>query len=373
MKKSLFLQWLPLAAAMMLVGACTQQEAVKTEYTHVIPANTTQVAAIYLTDLAQKAGLGSAENLALEQQLFTLLMEGSSSDFSQKLRNILENPSEAGIDWNAPAYLFNVSSLHGSALTFKISDLQKFEELIKLLSQERLSSEPIQAEGYTAVEIEDVGLLLAYNDGTLLVVYGDGTASLQKLRPALTDLMKQSADKSIHSNPYFALMMQQKGDIRILATPDAIPLDLKSILNWPVGTQLLGYTLFENGRIYATLQRADFQGKTAESNQPFHPKNSSELQQSVAAIRSGVPFNIMLTNEELLTLSNVGLLMQLVPSPEIEALYQAIMQVETLNLRGDGNQTNFTLVLKDSRRNALKQILDFATSFWGDFIQTLDF
>lgn len=41
-------------------------------------------------------------------------------------------------------------------------------------------------------------------------------------------------------------MLQQKGDIRLLATPDALPMDVRGVLNWPHGTQLLGYVLFEN-------------------------------------------------------------------------------------------------------------------------------
>ena len=61
--------------------------------------------------------------------------------------------------------------------------------------------------------------------------------------------MQQPADKSIRTGKYFAPMMQQKGDIRLLATPDALPMDGRCVLTWPHGTQLLGYVLFENGRI----------------------------------------------------------------------------------------------------------------------------
>ena len=66
--------------------------------------------------------------------------------------------------------------------------------------------------------------------------------------------MQQPADKSIRTGKYFTPMMQQKGDIRLLATPDALPMDVRGVLTWPHGTQLLGYVLFENGRIYATCK-----------------------------------------------------------------------------------------------------------------------
>ena len=92
--------------------------------------------------------------------------------------------------------------------------------------------------------------------------------NMQKTKGAITALMQQPADKSIRTGKYFTPMMQQKGDIRLLATPDALPMDVRGVLTWPHGTQLLGYVLFENGRIYATLQNADFKGNTKESNQP---------------------------------------------------------------------------------------------------------
>ena len=210
------------------------------------------------------------------------------------------------------------------------------------------------------------GVLLAYNDGTLLGVYGGSSEQLQKLQPAITALMQQPADKSIHANKHFTSMLQQKGDIRLLATPDALPMDVRGVLNWPHGTQLLGYVLFENGRIYATLQSADFKGDTKEDNQPFHPKNSRELQQAMLSMMHGRPFNISLTSDELLTLSNLRVLMEYASDePEIKNLYQMIMKIEELNLRGDKNRTNFTIVLNEKKENALKQLVDFAKLFAG--------
>ena len=238
--------------------------------------------------------------------------------------------------------------------------------MLRLLAQEQLCTAPVEAGGYRSVEIKDAGVLLAYNDGTLLGVYGGSTEQLKKLQPAITALMQQPADKSIRTGKYFAPMMQQKGDIRLLATPDALPIDVRGVLTWPHGTQLLGYVLFENGRIYATLQNADFKGNTKESNQPFHPQNSRELQQAMLNMMHGRAFNISLTSNELLTLSNLRVLMEYAPNePEVNILYQLIMKIEELNLRGDKNRTNFTVVLNEKNENALKQLTDFAKLFIG--------
>lgn len=51
--------------------------------------------------------------------------------------------------------------------------------------------------------------------------------------------------------------------------------------------------------------------------------------------------------------------------PEIKNLYQMIMKIEELNLRGDKNRTNFTIVLNEKKENALKHLVDFAKLFAG--------
>lgn len=365
MKKSTSFCLLPFLLLALCFSSC-EQPAKKTEYTHVIPANATEVAALDLKSIVSKAGLDNADSQAALQKLSGLLFESGNANLKEETEKLLKSPAETGIDWNAPAYVFEASALHNTAITLKIADLKKFEAMIQLLVREQVCTAPVKANGYQSVEIKDAGILLAYNDGTLLGVCGGSSEQLQKLQPAITVLMQQPADKSIQSNNYFTLMMQQKGDIRLLATPDALPLDVRGVLNWPHGTQLLGYVLFENGRIYATLQNADFKGKTREGNQPFHPQNSRELQQAIMNMMHGAPFNVSLTSNELLTLSNLHVLMEYTAdNPEINALYQLIMKIEEMNLRGDKNRTNFTIVLNKKNENALKQLIDFARLFAG--------
>lgn len=364
MKKNLTLHVLLVLTVILSLSACSKIE--KTEYTHVIPANATEVVAFNLKDIVTKAGLDDAGNEEARQKLLALLMESSSPALTAEVERILQDPAEAGIDWNAPVFVFNAPSLHTTAAAMKITDLKKFESLLAILSKENILTPSQKLDGYRTVEIKDAGIQLAYNDGTLLAVYGSNSAELKKLQPAITALMKQPADKSIHANNYFSAMMKQKGDIKLLATPDALPLDVRGVLKWPHGTQLQGRVLFENGRIYATLQRAGFDGKTNESNQPFHPQNSRELQQAMLGMMRGNPYNIELSTEELLTLSNLRALMEFAPNePQVNAFYQALMKIDSVNLRGDNNRTTFTIVLTEKNRNALKQIIDFARQFTG--------
>lgn len=365
MKKNICLRLLPFLLIALHLSSCSEAGK-RTEYTHVIPANATEMAALDLKSIAVKAGLDGPDSRDAWQKLSELLSGNGNGRLKKEAVKLLENPAESGIDWDAPAYVFEAPTLHNTAITLKIADLKKFDAMLQLFEQEQLCTAPAKNGSYRSVELKETGIQLAYNDGTLLGVYGGSTEQLRKLQPAITALMQQPADKSIHASKYFTPMMRQKGDIRLLATPDALPMDVRSVLNWPHGTQLLGYVLFENGRIYATLQSADFQGKTRESNQPFHPQSSRELQQAMTSMMHGAPFNISLTSDELLTLSNLRVLMEYAPdAPEVNTLYQLIMKIEELNLRGDKNRTSFTVVLNEKNKNALQQLVDFARLFTG--------
>lgn len=160
--------------------------------------------------IVDKAGLNTSDSRATLQKFLGLLLEGGSANLKQEAETLLKDPAESGIDWNAPLYVFEAPTLHNTAITLKIADLKKFEAILRLLAQEQLCTAPVEAGGYRSVEIKDAGVLLAYNDGTLLGVYGGSTEQLKKLQPAITALMQQPADKSIRTGKYFTPMMQQK-------------------------------------------------------------------------------------------------------------------------------------------------------------------
>lgn len=340
----------------MTVG-CTEPPR-QTEYTHVIPASATEVAALFADRLATKSGWeesGSAPAIRLIDEWMTGGKQGTAV-----IEALFRNPSQTGIDWNAPVYLFRIPGQRNALLTLKITELQKFRQSIQQLAESGLCTAPQKSGEYQYCEIASTGIGLLYDAGTLLVANGDNATQLRKIRPMLDGLMKQPTEQSIRSNPHFKAMMEQTGDIRLMGTPDALPFELRGILNWPHGTQLQGYVLFENGRIYVQLQQAGFQGQTNEGNQPFHPQNSNELQQAMTAIMRGIPFHIELTSQELMTLTNLRVLMEYAPNdPEVNTLYRLVNQVDKLSMRGDYHRTTFTVVLKQQRPNALKQLTDF--------------
>ena len=172
MRKSISFYLLPVLLTVLCLSSCSETGQ-KTEYTHVIPANATEVAALDLKSIVDKAGLNTSDSRATLQKFLGLLLEGGSANLKQEAETLLKDPAESGIDWNAPLYVFEAPTLHNTAITLKIADLKKFEAMLRLLVQEQLCTAPVEAGGYRSVEIKDAGVLLAYNDGTLLGVYGN--------------------------------------------------------------------------------------------------------------------------------------------------------------------------------------------------------
>ena len=171
--------------------------------------------------------LHGLKRCATLQKFLGLLLEGGSANLKQEAETLLKDPAESGIDWNAPLYVFEAPTLHNTAITLKIADLKKFEAMLRLLAQEQLCTAPVEAGGYRSVEIKDAGVLLAYNDGTLLGVYGGSTEQLKKLQPAITALMQQPADKSIRTGAVcqivldVVLVQQLTGSLRIAGSEGA--------------------------------------------------------------------------------------------------------------------------------------------------------
>ena len=130
MRKSISFYLLPVLLTVLCLSSCSETGQ-KTEYTHVIPANATEVAALDLKSIVDKAGLNTSDSRATLQKFLGLLLEGGSANLKQEAETLLKDPAESGIDWNAPLYVFEAPTLHNTAITLKIADLKKFEAMLR--------------------------------------------------------------------------------------------------------------------------------------------------------------------------------------------------------------------------------------------------
>lgn len=113
MRKSISFYLLPVLLTVLCLSSCSETGQ-KTEYTHVIPANATEVAALDLKSIVDKAGLNTSDSRATLQKFLGLLLEGGSANLKQEAETLLKDPAESGIDWNAPLYVFEDAAQHGN-------------------------------------------------------------------------------------------------------------------------------------------------------------------------------------------------------------------------------------------------------------------
>lgn len=347
-----------LIALLGLLGSCKPDA--PTEYSYVVPANASELAAIELQALVEKAGLNSEKGQNTLQQIIALLLEGKPEALAEATR-LQKEPEATGIDWKRPALLFQAPGLHATAMSLCINDLKQWESLVESMVKAQVFTSPEKGDQCRRTMMAGTGLGLYYNKGTLLMLFTENPTRLAQMHSKADELLRQEAGQSIHANTYYDRMMKQTGDIRLMATPESLPFDLQAIVKYPAGTPLLGYILFQEGGIDAEVRRAGFEGNSQENTYPFRPTNSMELQGALLAIMHGKPFHIELGRNELLTISNIGVMMEYDPDePQLATLYSLINQVESLTLRGDSNCTRFTLLLNDKSQNALQQLVDFA-------------
>ena len=164
MKKSISFHLLPVLVMLLCLSSCSETTK-KTEYTHSIPSNVTEMASLDVKSIVSKAGLNDAASKATLQELLGALFENKNAALKEEAETLLQDPAESGIDWSAPVYLFKAPTLHSTAIALKIADLKKFEAMLELFAQEQLCAVPVKVQGYHSVEIKDAGVLLAYNDG----------------------------------------------------------------------------------------------------------------------------------------------------------------------------------------------------------------
>lgn len=337
----------------ILLTSC-HKEVAKSIYTDVIPANAEEVLIFDMKALTQKAGLGN------QSGLINLLMKQSNLNLGEQIGQIASNWVESGIDLNLPIYLFKAPSLHTQAIALKVNDFTKLDLLLKLAAQAGLCSMPTQSSNHFRTTLKEIPLLLAYNEGTLLAVYHEELSELQKLSPAIDGLMQQTTAQSLTNSDVFKQVSNLKGDIRLITIPDALPIEIRGTFSLQQGTQLVGAAFFEQGQLQALLKRSDFNGEVYISPTPTRPQTSAQLQSAIYGIMRGRPFHLELTQNELMTVSNLHILMEFSPNdPEVQRQWQLISKVDKLTLQGDNNLLVLTVDLIDKHRNVLQAIAEW--------------
>lgn len=239
-----------LAVLIVFLAACSKTS----EYTHVIPADASAVAAIHLKSLADKAGLGEKENEAAKQKVLEALKSGMNAATFQQLEKVMNNPSKSGIDIETPVYVFTAPSFPYSAIAAKVNNEDDLRSSLEIMEKEQICQPVNEADGYSFTTMN--GSLLAFNNSTVLIVNVNGTSQTEKAKESITNLMKQTADNSIVKSGAYQKMDKLKNDINFFASMAAIPAPYQSQVRMglpaevkPEDITMVGGLNFEKGKI----------------------------------------------------------------------------------------------------------------------------
>ncbi|MBP6065748.1 MAG: DUF4836 family protein [Bacteroides sp.] len=367
MEKNLISRLSVLVVLIAFATACSR----KTEYTHVIPADATAIAAFNLQSLADKAGLNDKANEATKQKMIDALKSGTNATTFQQLEKLIKDPSESGIDLQSPVYVFTATSLPHTTMVAKVNDQQKLRAWIGLMSKEQLCQPIVEAEGYSFTTISD-NSLLAFNPTAMFLIDVSGTTPTEEAKKSLTALFQQTATSSLSSNAGFEKMQQQKGDITFLASMGAIPeayakqtgMGLPGNVN-PRDVMLLGNLNFEKGK--ASLQfnyysdNKEVEAMIQKSQKALLKLNNNLLNyfpaSTLALFNVGVNgtefYNLMLENKEFT--DNVSI----AQADEVKKLFAAVdgdITAGLLNVSLKENATPFLLYADVKSADALKAV-----------------
>ena len=171
-----------LAVLIVFLAACSKT----VEYTNIIPADATVVTSINLKSLASKAGLNDKENEAAKQKVLEALKSGMNAATFQQLEKVMNNPSESGIDVEAPVYVFTSPSFPYSTAVAKIKSEDDLHASLEIMVKEQICQPINEAAGYSFTTMN--GGLVAFNNSAVMLISVKGTSQIEKAKEGITTL-----------------------------------------------------------------------------------------------------------------------------------------------------------------------------------------
>lgn len=213
-----------LATLLLLASACSQ----KSEYTNALPMQAETIIAIQPSELADKAEFDKTSL----QKLQDLLKKDTDAAMQEYWETLLNDPTQSGIDFEAPIYLFNIRPVVNSGFiaAAKVADEANVQALVDALQKQGLVSGTTSTDGsYTLTEGK---LLMAYNASTLLMLGAQQGPQVAALKDSIAGWMQQTETQSFASRPEFKQMQQQTGDIKAVYSYASLPKEYRSIAGY---------------------------------------------------------------------------------------------------------------------------------------------
>ena len=202
--------------AIVLATSCSSP----VKYTNAIPAESTEIVSIDLQSLAVKAGVNDPQNAETLQKLSQTLTSGVSADAQKALETILKKPSESGIDFAQPVYIFHSSETKQQGFIAAVADADKLKDMLKATQSETQMADVAEKDGYSYCYNDRS--FLAFNATTMLVLPSTDTPDIARMHQQASTLLGQGEEQSASSQGAFRQMLESKGDIRVMMTASSL-------------------------------------------------------------------------------------------------------------------------------------------------------
>lgn len=252
-KRNLISSLFTLAVLVVFMASCSK----KAEYTNAIPADATVIVSFNTESMVKKSGLTDKEGEDLVRKMKEAAASGLSEDSYKYMETLIEKPSEAGLAFNEPVYMFMKDAQSNSAgVVAKVTDAAKLKKTFELMVTEKVAEELTETDGITyAVCGRSIA---AFNENSLLIMDGKYNPG-EDLEQTVLTLLKQSSENSMASNKGFQKFAGLKGDITGFVSMAALPsiYTAQAQAALPEGINLkdimvLGTVNFEKGKIAIT-------------------------------------------------------------------------------------------------------------------------
>ena len=194
----------------------------KKDYMTVIPADATFVAQINLADIAEQADLQNAPLVSTLKGYVGLIASGEEKEM---VKAVLDDPSIIGIDFTAPAYVFETID-HRWGIVLCVKDDDHLDETFKVLAKQQIASKPTERDGLMWTSLLD-DINIAYDSQRLLILTAQsGSAAPNALKRQMTQLFEQDRELSFFETEKMKIIEDADAPLTIYSRMAALPQDM---------------------------------------------------------------------------------------------------------------------------------------------------
>jgi hypothetical protein len=193
------------------------------DYENVIPKDAGAVISIDLKSIVEKCDLSDTENRRTKFALKELVSEQLSPEAEKKLKELISSPSETGIDFMSPIYIFGSSKFDDVVYLMHVADSKKLKNTLKIFVRENICQKMDESDGYTFTVMGNH--LLMFSNSALVAAPFSGHSAYEELKKSVADLLDQKNSNSFASNKVFNKLKSRGEDVKFYISMELLSKD----------------------------------------------------------------------------------------------------------------------------------------------------